>query len=102
VTVEALDQRVDRSGGVAVANQRPELVDNSTSPRQIPVEVAMDRRMIEPRERAPEARDGAAEILDEGRRAVAERCHRHARQIGDRPDRMRWGGLGARAGRRRP
>ena len=64
---------------LGIGHERAMLVDHSARVGEIPMEVAMDRRMIEVGERAIERRDRPPEVLEQGAATMsygAERTRR--------------------------
>jgi hypothetical protein len=71
-----------------VRHARQVLLDDGIGARQIPVEVAMNRGVVETAERSIEAADGPAKALEQRRRAGANFSEGSGLEIGDEPHEM--------------
>jgi hypothetical protein len=93
--VDLLDQADDERAQRFVLDRRRQLADERQPPRQVPIEVAVDGRMVEALERAVELRHRGAKPLEKRRRMFPDRSERFAREPGEQPHEV----TGTRRGR---
>ena len=85
VPIELADQRVDRGAELAIGDARAMAVDRGAAVREVPVEVAVQRGVVEAVERSGQLGDRRAEPLEQRGTAARRAGERHARQVRHQP-----------------